>query len=66
MSEVERERLDVDILFVSAGPATLGAAIHLADLCKAANVEAPAMLVIEKASDIGGHQLSGAVIDHPE
>jgi electron-transferring-flavoprotein dehydrogenase len=63
MSEVERERLDVDILFVGAGPATLGAAIHLADLCKAANVEAPAMLVIEKASDLGGHQLSGAVID---
>jgi electron-transferring-flavoprotein dehydrogenase len=63
MSEVERERLDVDILFVGAGPATLAAAIHLVDLCKAQNVEVPAMLVIEKASELGEHQLSGAVMD---
>ena len=33
--DVERERLDVDILFVGAGPATLSAAIHLADQCSA-------------------------------
>ena len=59
---VERERLDVDILFVGAGPATLAAAIRLVDLCKEQGVEVPAMLVIEKASDIGDHQLSGAVM----
>jgi electron-transferring-flavoprotein dehydrogenase len=64
MSEtVERERLDVDLLFVGAGPSTLAAAIHLADLCEAQGVEVPAMLVIEKASEIGEHQLSGAVMD---
>ncbi len=64
MSEkVERERLDVDLLFVGAGPATLSAAIHLADLCEQQAVEMPAMLVIEKASEIGEHQLSGAVMD---
>ncbi len=64
MSEaVERERLDVDILFVGAGVATLASVIRLADLCKAQNVEMPAVLVIEKAPEIGGHQLSGAMMD---
>ena len=64
MSEtVERERLDVDLLFVGAGPATLGAVIRLADLCREQGIDMPATLVIEKAPEIGGHQLSGAVMD---
>src|SRR5215831_16616960 len=64
MSEaVERERLDVDILFVGAGAATLAAVIRLADLCKAQNVDMPAVLVIEKAPELGAHQLSGAMMD---
>ncbi len=64
MSEaVERERLDVDLLFVGAGSATLAAVIRLADLCKEQGVEMPATLVIEKAEEIGGHQLSGAMMD---
>jgi electron-transferring-flavoprotein dehydrogenase len=61
--EIERERLDVDILFVGAGAATLAAAIRLADLCRESGTELPQILVIEKAAEIGGHQLSGAVID---
>ncbi len=60
---VERERLDVDILFVGAGAATLSAAIRLADLCQERGVEMPAIMIIEKAPEIGGHQLSGAVMD---
>ena len=61
---VERERLDdADILFVGAGPATLASAIHLVDLCKDKGIDPPAMLVIEKASEIGEHQLSGAVMN---
>ena len=60
---VERERLDVDILLVGAGPATLATAIRLADLCRRGGGEMPAMLVIEKASELGEHQLSGAVMD---
>ena len=63
MSEVERERLDVDLLLVGAGPATLAATIKLADLCAQTGTEPPAMLVIEKAESIGEHQLSGAVMD---
>lgn len=60
---VERERLDVDLLFVGAGAATLSAVIRLADLCQEKGRELPSILVIEKAPEIGGHQLSGAVID---
>ena len=63
MSDVERERLDVDILFVGAGAATLSCAIRIAQLCKQQNVEMPAILVIEKAAEVGGHQLSGAMMD---
>ncbi len=59
----ERDRLDVDLLFVGAGPATLAAAIRLADLCQAQGVDLPAILVIEKSSEIGDHQLSGAVMN---
>jgi electron-transferring-flavoprotein dehydrogenase len=60
---VEREQLEVDILFVGAGAATLSAAIRLADLCTEAGLELPAIMIIEKAPEIGGHQLSGAVMD---
>ena len=59
----ERERLDVDILFVGAGAATLGAVIRLADLCAEREVELPAILVIEKSAEVGAHQLSGAMMD---
>ena len=63
MSDVERERLDVDILFVGAGAANLSCAIRLAQLCREQNVELPAILVIEKAPEVGAHQLSGAMMD---
>ncbi len=60
---VERDRLEMDILFVGAGPATLSAAIRLVDLCRERKLEPPSILVIDKASSIGEHQLSGAVMD---
>lgn len=58
----ERERLEVDVLFVGAGPASLAGAIVLGELAKAANRPLE-ILVIEKSAEISNHALSGAVLD---
>ena len=70
---VEREVLDVDVLFVGAGPAGLAGALHLnrliADhqaLAKETGGKAldePMIAVIEKADTVGAHIISGAVVD---
>jgi len=61
-ADVEREELEVDVLFVGAGPATLSCAIDLARRL-AARGEERAILVIDKAEEIGHHTMSGAVMD---
>src|SRR5579864_2597917 len=58
----ERDSLEVDVLFVGAGPASLAGAIKLMQLAKAAGKELE-VLVIDKAGEIGNHALSGAVMD---
>ncbi|MGC8486372.1 MAG: electron transfer flavoprotein-ubiquinone oxidoreductase, partial [Candidatus Baltobacteraceae bacterium] len=58
----ERDRLDVDVLFVGAGPASLAGAIRLGQLA-AERKQALEILVIEKGGDIGSHGISGAVMD---
>ncbi|MHB8146208.1 MAG: electron transfer flavoprotein-ubiquinone oxidoreductase [Vulcanimicrobiaceae bacterium] len=58
----QRDQLEVDVLFVGAGPASLAGAIRLGQLAKAAGRELE-ILVIEKAAEIGNHGLSGAVMD---
>src|SRR5581483_6479081 len=58
----ERESLEVDVLFVGAGPASLAGAIRLMQLAKAAGRELE-VLVIDKGADIGSHGISGAVLD---
>ena len=73
MSEVERESMEVDVLYVGAGPANLASAYHLVNQVEAYNeraeaegkepIEPPVILVIEKATGVGDHQLSGAVIN---
>jgi len=58
----ERDQLDVDVLFVGGGPASLAGAIRLGQLAKAAGRELE-ILVIEKAGEVGNHGISGAVMD---
>ncbi len=54
----EREIIETDVVIVGAGPAGLAAAIRL----KQKSPET-AVTVVEKAAEIGGHILSGAVMD---
>jgi electron-transferring-flavoprotein dehydrogenase len=58
----ERDRLEVDVLFVGAGPASLAGAIRLGQLAQAAGRELE-ILVIEKGGEVGYHGISGAVMD---
>jgi electron-transferring-flavoprotein dehydrogenase len=69
----EREILEMDVLLAGAGPANLACALHLTNLVAAHNERAKqsggqqlgeiGIAVIEKAAEIGAHQLSGAVLD---
>jgi len=62
-SGVEREELEVDVLLVGAGPASLACAIHLKRLLNERGKDDATILVLEKAEDVGYHTLSGAVMD---
>ena len=75
MSEIERESMPVDALFVGGGPASLAGAIHLMDLIEKHNtgvadgsiegeeIEEPMIALIEKGSELGSHGISGAILD---
>jgi len=69
-----RERLEVDVLFVGAGPASLACALHLSKLVHLHNqaieqgresgtILEPSLMVIEKGREIGSHAFSGAIVD---
>src|SRR5262249_33599293 len=72
---MERETLEMDVVFVGAGPANLAGALHLARLIKQHNETAAKgngageslgdveIAVIEKGAYVGAHILSGAVMD---
>ncbi len=72
---MERETLEMDVVFVGAGPANLSGALHLARLVREHNDEVAAgkkegkplgeieIAVIEKGAYVGAHILSGAVMD---
>jgi electron-transferring-flavoprotein dehydrogenase len=62
------ERIDLDVVFVGAGPAGLAGAIELARLVRGANesgqgIGEVAIGVLEKAAALGEHNLSGAVVN---
>jgi electron-transferring-flavoprotein dehydrogenase len=55
---IERDRLEYEVVIVGAGPAGLACAIRLKQLKPAMSV-----CVLEKASAVGAHSLSGAVLE---
>jgi electron-transferring-flavoprotein dehydrogenase len=57
-----RESMSFDVVIVGAGPAGLAAAIRLKQAGLARGQE-PSVCVIDKSASIGGHTLSGAVMD---
>jgi len=73
--QIQRETMEVDVLFVGGGCASLAGAIRLSQLIKKHNEELasgrkqgtainePMIAVIEKASQVGEHSLSGAVMN---
>ena len=70
---IERDSLEVDVLFVGAGPASLAGALRLRQLINRHNEEAErsggrkldeiTIAVIEKGREIGSHIISGAIMD---
>ena len=71
---MEREEMPCDVLFVGGGPANLAGAIHLMDLIETHNasveggaegelIDEPMIVLVDKGSELGSHQLSGAVLD---
>lgn len=72
---IEREQIEMDVLFVGAGPANLAAALHLKKIIKQHNgdidkglrpgekIDDLEIAVIEKGAFVGAHILSGAVMD---
>ncbi len=57
------EAIEMDVLFVGAGPAGLAGAIELARLARDGGGNGLSIGVLEKAGSLGEHSLSGAVVN---
>ncbi|MGI8468021.1 MAG: 4Fe-4S dicluster domain-containing protein [Pyrinomonadaceae bacterium] len=72
---MEREQLEMDVVFVGAGPANLAAALHLKNIIAEHDAEIAAgrrqgksigeieIAIVEKGASVGAHILSGAIVD---
>ncbi|MEP7272574.1 MAG: electron transfer flavoprotein-ubiquinone oxidoreductase [Acidobacteriota bacterium] len=64
MENIERESLEVDVLFVGAGPASLAGALRLRQLANGnERLKDISIAIIEKGRQVGSHIISGAVMD---
>ena len=59
---MKRETLDFDVVIVGAGPAGLASACRLGQLAESRGTDLDVCLV-EKAPEVGGHIVSGAVVE---
>jgi len=58
----EHESMEVDVLFVGAGPACLSGAIRLMQMAEAKGLSLE-VAMIEKGAEVGAHSLSGAILN---
>jgi len=69
LNKVKREKIEIDVLCVGGGIASLSTVLQLLNqieksgLFDSQNKKSPSIMILEKGREIGSHTLSGAVVD---